>query len=172
MKKYRIREATKADWTTISHIHSISWQENYRGSFSDKFLDYEVVDFHKTQWEKRFSDPAENQYVIVSEDDEGIVGFSCSFGNHDEHGTLLDNLHVRKNYRGHGIGAELLEKSIEWAAENYPLIPFHLYVLGKNSKATKFYSRMGAKLSEPILSENPDQTKSKVLRCTWTNLKI
>ena len=162
---YRI--ATHGDWRSIAQLHTESWQENYRGSFSDEYLDHHAADERAQVWHERFSQPKPNQHIILVENDNKLCGFACTYGGHDEHGSLLDNLHVSKSLRSHGIGAKLLRKSAKWAFENYPNDLFHLYVLGKNERGIAFYRRMGAQISDVILSATPDGGKAEVYRCSW-----
>ena len=165
--QYRI--ASHGDWRAIAQLHTTSWQENYRGSFSDHYLDNEAAEERAEVWRKRFAMPKINQYVILVENENKLCGFSCTYGAHDEHGSLLDNLHVSRAMRSRGIGAELLRRSAQWAFEHYPNNPFHLYVLRQNERGIAFYRRMGARLSDIILSATPDGGKAEVFMCTWPN---
>lgn len=165
------RNATSSEWPDIAELHVQSWQENYRGSFSDEYLDHQAYQERRKVWKKRMTKPAANQHVILALHNNRLCGFACTYGDHDsDHGSLLDNLHVNKEIRSHGIGAELLRRSAKWVFGAYPKIPFHLYVLKQNVKGISFYRRMGAQVSDVILSGTPDGGVAEVHRCTWVNL--
>ncbi len=105
----RYREATEADAMAIATLHAESWRAHYRGGYHDEYLDGDVVGERVRVWKKRLSTPAPNQFVVLAEDDHGLVGFACAYGRDDETwGTLLDNLHVRPEFQGRGTGATLL----------------------------------------------------------------
>jgi ribosomal protein S18 acetylase RimI-like enzyme len=164
------RNANPEDWETIAEIHTKSWQENYRGSFSDHYLDNLARNERKEFWQNRFSKPNPGLFTIVAEYRSAIFGFACTLGSYDPAlGSLLDNLHVRSEARNLGIGKMLLLISAEWAFQHHPNSSLYLYVLQQNISAIRFYERLGARLNGPFLTENPDGTQSKAMRCTWEN---
>lgn len=170
LKTVKFRKAKATEWEAISALHIDNWQKNYRGIYSDKFLDHDVYDLKNRIWEKRLTSPADNQSVIVAEKDNVIVGFSCTYHNYKGEGKhYLDNLHVSSDFQGNGLGKELLYRSAKEAFSINEDLPFYLLVFEKNILGLKFYKRMGAVLSAPIDHQNEDGTNAKVISCTWTD---
>jgi len=90
--------------------------------------------------------PAENQYVLLAEDNGILCGFICAYGNkHDDYGTIIDNLHVHADFKGKGIRKTLLGAAASWAANHYKNVGLYLEVLDCNVKAIGFYESLGAK---------------------------
>ena len=99
------RTGHKQDASVIAEMHASSWSVHYRGIFSDSYLDTDVWADRKNVWAKRFAQPDENQHVIIAEYEDHPIGFACTFLNHHiEWGALVDNLHVRPDWQGKGIG--------------------------------------------------------------------
>ena len=74
------------------------------------------------------------------------VGFICVYADHsEEHGSLLDNLHVDSNYHGNGIAKQLITLAMTWLKENAKRPSVHLEVLSGNQHAIKVYEKLGAK---------------------------
>lgn len=165
------REATLADAEAIAQLHSLSWQQNYRGSFTDAFLNGPVLDNRQQVWQNRLQQPALNQCIIMAESAGILCGFACAYTNHDPvWGTLLDNLHVRKDLKGQGIGSVLLQSAARWSHQKNPDSGFYLWVLAKNTDAQKFYDKMGGINQEQASLENPDGSFSECYRYVWTDV--
>ena len=108
------REAKKTDAMAIAHLHAESWRNTYRGMMSDAYLDSDVVAERQVHWQKRFENPASNQWVLVAEKGGELLGFVCNYGADDaKWGTLIDNLHVRPDQKGQGIGKQLIQKAFD-----------------------------------------------------------
>lgn len=166
------REATAKDADSIAHLHSISWQQNYRGAFGDEFLNGPVLENRRDVWQNRLHQPVPNQYVIVAESDATIGGFSCAYSENDPvWGTLLDNLHVRKELKGLGIGSILLRSAAQWSYRKNPESGFYLWVLVQNMDAQKFYDYLEGNNQELASLKNPDGGFSACYRYVWTDVK-
>jgi predicted N-acetyltransferase YhbS len=113
------REANPSDYKKIAELHVISWQQHYRGNFSDHFLDVEASTEREGVWENRLKNPSPNQFIVISELDGEICGFACAFLDYDPlHGTLLDNLHVLGTAKGMGIDRHLMRLVVQEAVSN------------------------------------------------------
>jgi GNAT superfamily N-acetyltransferase len=101
------------------------------------------------------SDPPRNQFVVVAEDDAGVIGFACAYGDYDREGSFLDNIHADPQRHGEGIGTGLLMAVVEWCREHYADCGLHLKVMERNLKARRFYERFGGidRGSTPASSE-------------------
>lgn len=139
------REARYEDAMAIATLHADSWRVAYRGAYRDEFLDGEVVQDRIDVWENRLSAPPPNQFVVIAEEEGRIVGFVCAYGGEDARwGTLLDNLHVRRERHRHGTGTGLVSRVATWCRANYPDCGLYLWVLEQNDRARRFYERLGA----------------------------
>lgn len=165
------REATLDDASSIAQLHSLSWQQNYKGIWSDAFLNGPVHENRRQVWQNRLKQAPSNQYVVVAKLDGAICGFACAYENDDPvWGTLLDNLHVRKELKGQGIGSVLMKQAAGWAYQNDPEAGFYLWVLAQNTNAQKFYEKMGGVNHELASLANPDGSFSDCYRYVWPDV--
>ena len=167
-----IRKANKEDAETIALLHAESWRTAYRGMFLDEFLDGDVISDRIDVWNQRFNTPKENQLVLVAEEDKEILGFVCAFGNEDQKwGTFIDNLHVRKDRNGGGIGRSLMKEAVCWSYHHFSDSGMFLWVLEPNAPARRFYEKLGAINQGSRLEEPPGGGIIVNLRYVWPTLK-
>jgi ribosomal protein S18 acetylase RimI-like enzyme len=160
------REPTASDSGTIAQLHAQSWQENYRGAFSDSFLDDGVFSERSGVWAERFQRPNPKQLITVAELDGAMVGFACAYlGDHPKYGTLLDNLHVVSNAQGMGIGSKLMADIAKKNATQNPASGMYLWVLQQNKKAIDFYEAAGGEWVETVVGN--DIGDREVLKCRY-----
>jgi GNAT superfamily N-acetyltransferase len=132
----RYRRATYDDATAIAALHAESWRVAYRGALRDEFLDGDIAQNRITVWDERLTAPAANQLVVIAEEGDRVIGFACAYGRDDARwGTLLDNLHVRRERHGQGTGRRLLSEVAAWRGARYPDSGLYLWVLEQNSQA-------------------------------------
>lgn len=162
------RKATKEDAEGIAILHTESWKSAYKGILSDEYLAKNVLKNRLETWKLRFDNPSINQLIILAEENHTLVGFVCIFGNQDtEFGSLIDNLHVKPDFKGKGIGKKLLIKASDLIFENYKTKLMHLWVFEANTSAIGFYKNCGGKNVERSLRDNPDGTQSYCFRMIW-----
>jgi GNAT superfamily N-acetyltransferase len=138
--------------------------------YRDEYLDGDVVEDRLGVWTQRFASPAEDQFVLLATDGDDLLGFVCAYGNHDvQWGTLVDNLHVRPDQQGRGIGRRLLEASAIWSRQRYPGALLHLWVLDANTKARRFYELLGAEAHESAVAEPPGGGSVTSWRYVWSS---
>jgi len=167
------RKATAEDCDDIALLHAKSWQENYRGIYSDHYLDHEVISERKEYWKNTFEKISPSMNITVADCKKELVGFSCTYSFYqDRNEHYLDNLHVRGDLRGNGIGAQLLSKSAEWAYSIDNQCLFYLLVYETNVRAIKFYKRHGANITGPSPHVNYDGSIAPIMRCTWTGMPL
>ncbi len=168
-----LRLATRDDAPAIADLHADSWRFAYRGAYSDEYLDGPVFEDRAGVWEERMSSPPANQHVTLAEDGDALVGFVCAYGADDEHwGTLVDNLHVRPDRHGQGIGKRLLAEVAEWCLTEYPAGGLYLWVLEQNSRARRFYESLGAKDVETKSSVPPGGGTTFARRYVWSRAQL
>ena len=164
-----LRIATPNDAQSIAQLHTDSWRIAYRGILLDSFLDGDIVQNRLEVWSKRFAEPTPNQHIIIAEEDGKMLGFVCIYGADDiKWGSLIDNLHVRPDIKGKGIGKILINEAFKWSKLNYPQCGLYLWVYENNTSARAFYSHLGGKEIESHLHENPGGGEANAIRCTWS----
>jgi len=164
------RPATLPDYDTIARLHALSWQHTYRGMMRDDYLDGEVVEERLAVWQERLSQDDPRRLVLLAERDGVCVGFVCALLDHDPiWGDFIDNLHVRPDLKGSGIGARLMLEATGWFKQARPGGPFYLWVLEDNHGARRFYERLGATNQERVVRATPFSPESRELRYCWAN---
>jgi GNAT superfamily N-acetyltransferase len=153
--EYQIRLATEDDVEAIAALHAESWRTAYRGLVPDAFLDGPLDEQRLQAWRQRFAGPhPERRWAALAVSGPRVLGFTCVLADAEPaHGPLLDNLHVKPDFRGHGIGARLLHESRRWAATIAPGQPMHLWVIEGNSAARRFYRAQGGIEGERRLND-------------------
>lgn len=132
----RVREAHEADLDEVCAL--------LRELAAYEKLDNEVV-FDREELGRHLFGPERSAHVLMAESDDGsVAGFALWFATlstfEGRAGIWLEDLFVRPQYRGTGMGRALLEGlrsrtagRVEWA------------VLDWNEAAIGFYQRLGAK---------------------------
>jgi ribosomal protein S18 acetylase RimI-like enzyme len=140
----RYREATEHDAADIAALHADSWRRHYRGAYLDSYLDGDVVADRLEVWTSRLTPPRLNQHTVCVELDGEVIGFAHTLFGHDpEWGALLDNLHVKNDLKGQGIGTRLLSETARELIRCRPSEGLHLWVLEQNVAAQAFYNARG-----------------------------
>ena len=151
--------AQSSDLTSIAYLHAQSWQQNNRGILDDHFLNNLVKDERLKIWTERFNHPKDNQHIITAKDDGKLCGFTCLFeGKGSKYGVYLDNLHIAKDYKGNGIGRQLMHLAGQWVAKHYPNQGLHLLVFVANTPAIGFYQKLGGREVEVVNYDLGDGT--------------
>ncbi len=155
----------------VATLHAESWRVHYRGAYRDEYLDGDVVEDRRRVWEERLSTRAPNQFVVLAEEDDDLIGFACAYGGDDETwGSLLDNIHVRPEHQGRGVGAALMAEVAAWCRASYADCGLYLWVLAQNSRAQSFYLRLGATDQGGEVSEPPGGGQIHGRRYAWTTV--
>jgi GNAT superfamily N-acetyltransferase len=167
-----IRSARARDAVAVAELQTLSWRNTYRGMLSDDFLNDKLFANRSELWNGRLGRPADNQYTIVAQHDEDVVGFACAFGGENpKWGLLLDNLHVHPTQRGRGIGRTLMAVIANWWSLKYPKTGLYLLVFAQNAQARQFYERLGGKGLEEVIWIAPDGTAVNEIRYVWNDPK-
>ena len=162
------RDANASDVETIALLHTRSWRENFRGEFPDKFLDEDLPEERIRVWWRRLQDPRGNQLVRVAVDSGSLTGFVCVYGDYDpQWGSFVDNLHVADEWMRMGIGSALMRQADAWLASSYPDLGVYLLVLESNSRARRFYERLGAHNAGTFTTEGHGGAMVRSCRYTW-----
>lgn len=142
-----IRKATIADVPRIAEILVFSKRKNYRNIFNNdvgSFVDLQVYSLAKMYFDK--PDLLENYFVY---DDEFVKGLICVDG------AEIKELYVDPFFERKGIGGKLLDFVVsEYGCRE-------LWVLDKNEKAKRFYSKHGFFETNQV-REVPEALGSKI----------
>jgi ribosomal protein S18 acetylase RimI-like enzyme len=166
-----LRPAIFSDYAAIARLHAKSWQQTYRGIFTDHFLDHDAEKDRAEIWQNRLRHPLSNQVVALAVQDETIVGFSCLYLNDDPLlGSLLDNLHVSPSFQQAGIGRMLIKNCATTILENGKNHKMYLWVFELNQKAIKVYEHLGGTNVGTEEKQNPDGTSARVCEYVWNDV--
>jgi ribosomal protein S18 acetylase RimI-like enzyme len=100
------RQATADDVEAIAGLHADSWRRNYRGAYSDAFLDGDVIVERRALWAERLAQQQPGHLTLVAVWNDAVRGFAHTIRDEDPTwGALLDNLHVSHRFKRLGIGA-------------------------------------------------------------------
>jgi len=169
------RDASRRDIEAIAALHADSWRRHYRGAYSDNFLDSNVIADRLEVWTERLATPGSrtNQCTIVAESDGVLVGFAHTIlGDDPTWGALLDNLHVRYDLKGLGIGTRLMAETARVVMDRTPSAGLYLWVLEQNKAARAFYeSRRGTCVGRQP-SETPGGATVVGLRYVWRDPSV
>jgi ribosomal protein S18 acetylase RimI-like enzyme len=167
------RNGTLNDVERIANLHAVSWQQNYRESFSADFLDKKAHADRLHIWQGRFANFSKNQYLLLSEEEGKLLGFICAFFNQDKmFGTYLDNLHVASNAQGKGVGTKLMVALAKEIQRRNNEMGFYLWVLKTNKSAISFYERLGGSAIETIEADDIGDTTFFKIRYVWKDVNI
>jgi len=148
----RYRAATEHDAGAIAALHADSWRRHYRGAYLDEYLDGDIVTERLEVWTSRLTPPRLNQHTVCADADDHVIGFAHTVFDHDSKwGALLDNLHVRSDLKGQGIGKQLLSESAQELIRHRPSATLYLWVLDQNVAAQSFYDACGGTKVETAL---------------------
>lgn len=171
----QLRDATTRDVDSIAALHADSWRRNYRGAYSDAFLDGDVLADRLSVWTNRLTGPDRraSQCTIVAEREGAVVGFAHTILEYDPRwGALLDNLHVTHELKGHGIGTRLMAETAQAVIERAPSSGLYLWVLEGNVAAQAFYEARGGACVGREVSEPPGGGTVTGLRYVWTDPSV
>ena len=142
----RLRAATYADAAAIADVHTESWRSAYRGIAPDTLLGGPLLAERELYWHGRLADLGTTDIVLVAESCGGeVLGFIAFFVlPADEGGACLNNLHLRPNCRGQGLGPRLLRRSL-WSLLTAGVDTGFVWVLDANQPAVRFYEALGAR---------------------------
>ncbi|WP_052260787.1 GNAT family N-acetyltransferase [Photobacterium gaetbulicola] len=146
-----IKPAKLEDQNAITCLHATSWQTVYAGLLQPQYLSEDVFSERGNVWQQRFSQPVANQRIFVASEGQMLLGFICIYlDQHQEYGTLIENLHVDANSKGKGIGKALLQHAARVIQSDALHCGAYLEVLDQNVSARHFYDYFGG---TPIISQ-------------------
>ena len=171
MNKINFLLATSPDSVRVASLHAESWRNSYRGILPDAYLNEDAVKERESLWKARLSAPdIDRRYVLLAELDKQLVGFVCVLLDEEpEWGACLDNLHVRFELQGQGLGRQLFARAVRWVMAKESGWPIHLWVFEANYAARRFYDALKGDITERKIKEMPGGAKVSSLRYVWRN---
>lgn len=163
-----LRVGGPADGPAVAALHAASWQTAYAHILAETYRQNAVVN-RKRLWQGRMAAwEARRMHLVLAERGADLVGFGCVLADAEPaHGILLDNLHVRPDLKGGGVGRLLLAACGKWIAENFPGQPMHLTCYADNRPSVAFYRGRGGIQSAPFDYPSPDGATHGVVRFVW-----
>lgn len=168
-----IRPITARDAEALAQLHTESWRSAYRGILRDEYLDGDIRLERRALWQSRFQCPTPGQFGLLALCDTVEVGFAFAFAGADaRRGTLLDNLHVRPDRRGGGIGTRLLHAVAGHVMTHYPGEGLFLWVYELNARTRALYERLGAQKVEQAEIIAPDGGTVVEWLYAWPQIEV
>ena len=173
-----IRVATSSDAAAVAALHADSWRHNYRGAYSDAFLDGDVLSDREAVWWQRLS--AEEDRAATGShpltatlvahhpgSPTTLLGFAhVAFDADEKWGSLLDNLHVKHELKRSGVGTRLIAEVervvLDHSLQRGTSPVLHLYVLEQNTAARAFYQARGGRFVESSFVSAPGGVASRL----------
>jgi L-amino acid N-acyltransferase YncA len=164
-----IRPATEADAATIAAIHAASWRNANAHILAPEFLSGGIEADRLAVRSQRLRDRPPPQLVDVAFDRTGLAqAFACAYRDFDPvWGSLLDNLHVRPQARGQGIGKQLFRAVAGQLSAGDSGSGLHLWVFEANVAGLRFCKRLGGSVVGRENSRIPAAAGKAVLRVHW-----
>ncbi|MCS0350446.1 GNAT family N-acetyltransferase [Vibrio ordalii] len=165
-----IKAAEYCDFERIAQLHAQSWRTHYQGILGKEYLDNDVLEDRLLIWQTRLINPPFNQHVLLIEEGGLLCGFICAFGNHDfDKGSIIESLHIDENYRGRGIGRQLIQEMAVWFEQYFPNSGVYLEVMADNKQAIEFYDYLAGRPKGERLWRSPCGQDIKEWVYTWTS---
>jgi GNAT superfamily N-acetyltransferase len=175
----KYRSAGARDVDAVAGLHAESWRRNYRGAYSDAFLDGDVLADRLAVWTDRLTRQREERRTIVAEQDGVVIGFAHAVLDDDvTWGALLDNLHVAHTQKRRGVGRRLMAETAAAVLEQTPSARVYLWVLEQNKSAQAFYLALGATYVGRGLARPPGDDPARLsgapvkLRYAWADPSV
>lgn len=169
-----IRKGTPADADAIAALHTASWRSAYAALLPATYLRGPVAEEHREKWRARTADHSTNDRdrLLLTADEEGELHGFVHLRTTDDHRVHVDNLHVRPDRVGTGLGGHLLRRGFAWAQATHPGQDVFLEVLRGNDRAIVFYERHGGlRTAERPLRLAPDLVVDEV-EYTWPAAQV
>lgn len=162
------RLAGADDAPAVARLHAESWRAAYRGILDDAYLDAAVFGERAALWHARLVDQQDTPLEVwLMEDARALLGFGSLCPDAEPaFGPLIDNLHVRAELKGGGLGRELAA-ALDARIAALGATRHHLWVLEANRAARAFYRRIGGTEHPPEDHDMPDGRRYPCLRVTW-----
>ena len=166
------RAIVAPDATTIARIHATSWRSAYRDILPDEYLDDDIDADRLTHWRRCLSAPTERDVGVLALQEGAPVGFGFAVRDNDERwGSMLDNLHVLPEHKGHGLGRSLMRELVAELAGAGTAAGVCLWVYEANAGACRFYERLGAVRLHAEVVDTAGGGRARALVYGWPTME-
>lgn len=142
----QVRRAVATDAAGIAYVHVESWRETYRGLVPDDYLDrLSVITRTRAHADRLAGEKAEATFVAETRD--GIVGFAIAGlarGAPGPNWGEVQAIYLLDSMKRRGVGRLLMAACSDWLVAQERL-PFMVWVLTANFRATGFYQHLGGR---------------------------
>ncbi len=164
-----LRDATAADAAAVASLHLASWRDAYRGLLPDGFLDGALGGLMAAHWPAVLVRPLPGPVILAVAPGAPPLGFVAAWRQGAN--MHVDNLHLRPEARGAGIGRVLLGAAASrLLAEGFRTAD--LWALEGNRGALRFYARLGARLDEVPVVKPAFGHPVPMRRAHWPDLAV
>ncbi len=139
-----VRKATIGDEKEIVRLRGIIWRETYTGIYPEEVLNDPDHEASIARFAARIGDPAHQIFLYC--DGEEYIGYFAigpsNFGPYRDFDLCLNNLYLRKEYKGLGLG----RRAFEWIQRYCKEQGISKFFCGcnlHNHNAVAFYRHMG-----------------------------
>ncbi|MED3985771.1 GNAT family N-acetyltransferase [Peribacillus simplex] len=139
---YMIRTGELEDAETVLDVqNSVISEGEYFIAVSEEF---NKTPEQQRDWIRRLLENDRETIIVAEINGEviGWIGFQSENRKRMSHKGSFGMM-IRKNYRGKGIGKELIEALLEWAEANPFIEKVSLGVFSTNQRAISLYKKMG-----------------------------
>lgn len=139
-----LRKASPADARLLAETRRVVWEVTYRGIYSDEMLDGYDVDTFAARDAGRMADPRHHYYLFLDGAEcAGYFSFGpYNFGTYKDFDLCLNNLYIRKEYKGRGLGKQAFAVVREHCLEQ-GIRKFFCGCNANNGPAIAFYKHIG-----------------------------
>lgn len=155
-----VRPAEETDAAAIALVHVATWRSAYRNLLPADYLASLDASQYEERWKRTLAHPTARVYV--AEDKDGVVGFAS--GGPERAGEAgfageMYAIYVLDDAQQRGHGRRLVQ-SVVGGLRELRLADMIVWVLRDNSRARKFYERLGGE----YLREQPITIGSALLQ--------
>lgn len=153
-----LRKASPADARLLAETRHTVWCETYRGIYPDEMLDGYDVDSYTARDAGRMAAPRHHYYLFL--DGAECVGYFSfgpyNFGTYKDFDLCLNNLYIRKEYKGRGLGKQAFSLIREHCREQ-GIRKFFCGCNANNGPAIAFYKHIGGVQGDEPRMDVPKQ---------------
>lgn len=140
---YHIRLNTIEDQTAIAKIKIDSWKYTYKGIIDEEYLSSLNYQEQTDKYIASFAEYKKSVLIAEHQKTKEIVGYSCFSTEPNEYAeSELISIYLNPKHLRKGIGSCLLRETIK-ELKKYNKKNMILWCLKDNTKAIKFYEKMG-----------------------------
>lgn len=168
-----IRKASPIDYLDIASIHLTSWHAAYADLLPESYREQKNNLADKTKMWKALLSHSNVMVWIAYDEKHSNLGFIGYFAQNNDY--EITTLYVLPEHQGLGIGAKLMQISVQQILASASHANFYLWVLENNTPAIRFYEKLnfvpnGEKSEE--LYENTKIVDIKMVKAQYSQATL